>query len=66
MFSMVGGKAAREGVVTRVAVKRDRMMTASNDNGQLIDLAEEMVGRGRWASVVSTLRRTVASYLPSG
>ena len=43
MFSMFGGKAAREGVVTRVAVKGDRMMTASDENGQLIDLAEEKV-----------------------
>jgi hypothetical protein len=40
---MFGGKAAREGVVTRVAVKGDRMMTASDENGQLIDLAEEKV-----------------------
>ena len=43
MFSMFGGKAAREGVVTRVAVKGDRMLTTSGDNGQLIDLAEEKV-----------------------
>ena len=43
MFSMFGGRAAREGVVTRVAVRGDRMMTASDENGQLIDLAEEKV-----------------------
>jgi hypothetical protein len=43
MFSMFGGKAAHEGVVTRVAAEGDRMMTAADENGQLIDLAEEKV-----------------------
>jgi hypothetical protein len=43
MFSMFGGKTAREGVVTRVAVKGDRMLTASGETGQLVDLAEEKV-----------------------
>ena len=43
MFSMFGGKAAREGVVTRVAVKGDRMLTANGETGQLVDLAEEKV-----------------------
>jgi len=41
MFNMFGGKAAREGVVTKVAVKGDRMLTGSGDTGQLVDLAEE-------------------------
>ena len=41
MFNMFGGKAAREGVVTKVAVKGDRMLTASGETGQLVDLAEE-------------------------
>jgi hypothetical protein len=43
MFNMFGGKAAKEGVVTKVAIKGDRMLTASGDNGQLVDLAEEKV-----------------------
>jgi len=43
MFNMFGGKAAKEGVVTRVAIKGDRMLSASGDSGQLVDLAEEKV-----------------------
>jgi hypothetical protein len=43
MFNMFGGKAAREGVVTRMAVKGDRMLSASGETGQLVDLAEEKV-----------------------
>jgi hypothetical protein len=43
MFSMFGGKAAREGVVTRMAVKGNRMLSASGETGQLVDLAEEKV-----------------------
>jgi len=43
MFNMLGGKAAKEGVVTKVAIKGDRMLSASGDNGQLVDLAEEKV-----------------------
>jgi hypothetical protein len=41
MFNMFGGKAAKEGMVTKIAVKGDRMMTRSGENGQLIDLQEE-------------------------
>ena len=43
MFTMFGGKGAREGVVSRVAVKGDRMLTSSGESGQLVDLAEEKV-----------------------
>jgi hypothetical protein len=43
MFSMFGGKAAREGTVTKVAVKGDRMLTSAGETGQLVDLAEEKV-----------------------
>ena len=43
MFTMFGGKGAREGVVSKVAVKRDRMLTSSGESGQLVDLAEEKV-----------------------
>src|SRR4051812_37417481 len=43
MFNMFGGKAAKEGVVTKIAIKGDRMLSASGENGQLVDLAEEKV-----------------------
>jgi hypothetical protein len=43
LFSVFGGKAAREGVVSKVAVKGDRMLTSSGETGQLVDLAEEKV-----------------------
>jgi hypothetical protein len=43
MFTMFGGKGAREGVVSKVAVKGDRMLTSSGESGQLVDLAEEKV-----------------------
>ena len=38
-----GGKAAREGVMTTVAVKGDRKVSTSDQNGQIVDLAEEKV-----------------------
>jgi len=40
---MFGGKAAKEGIVSTVAVKGDRMMTVTDTTGQVIDLAEEKV-----------------------
>lgn len=43
MFNMFGGKAAREGMVTHVAVKGDRMLSRSDKTGQLVDLAEEKI-----------------------
>jgi hypothetical protein len=43
MFNMFGGKAAREGVTSTIAVKGDRKATMSNETGQIIDLAEEKV-----------------------
>ena len=43
VFNMFGGKAAKEGVVTRVAVKGDRKMSMTDRSGQLIDLAEEKI-----------------------
>jgi hypothetical protein len=43
MFTMFGGKEAREGVVSKVAVTGDRMLTSSGESGQLVDLAEEKV-----------------------
>ena len=43
MANMFGGKAAKEGVVTRVAVKGDRKLSMTDKSGQLIDLAEEKI-----------------------
>ena len=43
MFTMFGGKGAREAVVSKVAVKGDRMLTSSGESGQLVDLVEEKV-----------------------
>ncbi len=43
MMGMFGGKAAKEGVVSTVAVKGDRMMRVSDTTGQIIDLAEEKI-----------------------
>jgi hypothetical protein len=43
VVSMFGGKAAREGVKTVVAVKGDRKLTMSDTTGQIVDLKEEKV-----------------------
>ena len=43
MMNMFGGRAAREGVVTTVAVTGDRKLSRTGDRGQIIDLAEEKV-----------------------
>lgn len=43
MVNMFGGKGAREGVVTMVAVKGDRKATMSDTTGQIVDLAEEKI-----------------------
>ena len=43
MFNMFGGKSAREGVTTSIAVKGDRKATTSDTTEQIIDLAEEKV-----------------------
>jgi hypothetical protein len=43
MFNMFGGKSAREGVTSTIAVKGDRKATTSDMTGQIIDLAEEKV-----------------------
>ena len=43
MVNMFGGKAAREGVTSTVAVKGDRKATMNDATGQIIDLAEEKV-----------------------
>ena len=43
LVNMFGGKGAREGVTSVVAVKGDRKATMSDVTGQIIDLAEEKI-----------------------
>ena len=43
MVNMFGGKGAREGVTTMVAVKGNRKVTLSDTSGQIIDLTEEKI-----------------------
>src|SRR5882672_2653296 len=43
MFNMFGGKAAREGTASSIAVKGDRKATMNDATGQIIDLAEEKI-----------------------
>src|SRR6185369_12084935 len=43
VLTMFGGKGAREGVVSSVAVKANRKMTLNDANGQIIDLSEEKI-----------------------
>jgi hypothetical protein len=43
MVNMFGGKAAREGTTSTVAVKGDRMARLNDATGQIVDLAEEKV-----------------------
>ena len=43
MFNMFGGKSAREGVTTSIAVKGDRKATTTDTTEQIIDLAEEKI-----------------------
>lgn len=44
MFNFFGGKSAKEGVVSTVAVSGDRKMTTTGENaGQIVDLREEKI-----------------------
>src|ERR1700687_1160517 len=43
VVNLFGGKAAREGVRTSVAVKGDRKASISDSTGQIIDLKEEKI-----------------------
>ena len=43
MFNLFGGKSAREGATSTVAVKGDRKATINDSTGQIVDLAEEKV-----------------------
>jgi hypothetical protein len=43
MVNLFGGKGAKEGVVSSVAVSGDRKMTANENRGEIIDLKEQKV-----------------------
>src|SRR5688572_6626497 len=43
MINIFGGKGAREGVTTTVAVKGNRKVTLADATGQIIDLSEEKI-----------------------
>jgi hypothetical protein len=43
VVGLFGGKAAREGVKSTVAVKADRKITTNDQTGQIVDLAEQKV-----------------------
>src|SRR5262245_45199518 len=43
VVNIFGGKAAREGVTTMVAVKGDRKAMIGDTTGQIVDLVEEKV-----------------------
>ena len=43
VMNLFGGKAAKEGVVSTVAVKGNRQLTVTGDNGELIDLDAEKI-----------------------
>jgi hypothetical protein len=43
MFNMFGGKAAREGTTTSIALKGDRKATTTDTTEQIIDLGEEKI-----------------------
>lgn len=43
MVGLFGGKAAREGVVSTIAVRGDRKMESSESGAEIVDLAEEKV-----------------------
>lgn len=43
MMGLFGGRAAKEGVVSTVAVKGDRKITTTDESATIVDLAEEKV-----------------------
>jgi hypothetical protein len=43
MVNMFGGRGAREGITSTVALKGQRMLSITGDTGEIIDLAEEKV-----------------------
>lgn len=57
MVNMFGGRGAREGITSTVALKGQRMLSITGDSGEIIDLAEEKVYtldlKGKTYSVVT-------------
>lgn len=57
MVNMFGGRGAREGITSTVALKGQRMLSITGDTGEIIDLAEEKVYtldlKGKTYSVVT-------------
>ena len=45
LVNVFGGKAAREGVTSNVAVKGNRMLTGNDRSAELVDLSEEKIYR---------------------
>lgn len=45
VMNMFGGAATRDGVTSTVAVRGSRMLTANQNTGELVDLAEEKIYR---------------------
>jgi len=43
MMNLFGGRAAREGITTSIAVKGDRKVTSTDTSSQIVDLAEEKI-----------------------
>src|SRR5438874_2109775 len=43
MVNLFGGRAAREGAASIVAVKGDRKATLNDESGQIVDLSEEKI-----------------------
>jgi len=43
MMNLFGGKTAKEGVISTVAVSGERKMNANDAHGQIIDLSEEKI-----------------------
>jgi len=43
MMGMFGGKTAKEGLISTVAISGDRMLTVNDQTGELVDLAQEKV-----------------------
>jgi len=43
MMGMFAGKAAKEGVISTVAVKGNRKITTSENTGEIIDLGEQKI-----------------------
>lgn len=43
MFSMFGGKAAKEGITSTAAVKGNRKATTTDTTGEIVDLSEEKI-----------------------